>query len=133
MEKDRLIQKSSDFKNALTRLREVLDADPEQDFIYDAAIQRFEFTYELAWKLLKGFLSYSGITEAMTPREVFKEAFSVGVIHEGQKWIEMLKDRNLTSHVYDEEKAKEIYGHVKDIYFNLFKTLSEKIEKELAG
>jgi len=132
MEKERLIQKFGDYKNALERLREVLDADPEQDFIYDAAIQRFEFTYELAWKLLKGFLSYSGITEVMTPREVFKEAFSIGMIQEGQNWIEMLKDRNLTSHVYDKEKAEEIYGHVKGIYFSLFKTLSEKIEKELA-
>ena len=132
MEKTRLIQKFNDFKKALERLREVLDADPELEFVYDATIQRFEFTYELSWKTLKGFLSYSGIADVMTPREVFKEAFSAGMILEGQAWIEMLKERNVTSHVYNEEKAKEIYEHVKDTYFGLFKTLAEKIEKELA-
>lgn len=131
MEKNRLIQKLTDFKKAVSRLREVLQADPVNDFIYDASIQRFEFTYELSWKLLKGFLSYSGLADAATPREVFKVAFSVGILPEGQKWLDMLKDRNLTSHVYDEEMAIEIYVRIKDIYLGLFQALVEKIEKEL--
>lgn len=131
MERIRLIQKFNDYKKAVERLSEVLEADLQNEFIYDAAIQRFEFTYELSWKLIKGFLSYGGITEVLTPREVFKEAFSVGLIPEGQKWIEMLKDRNLTSHVYDEEMAKDIYVRVKSIYMELFIALVKKIEVEL--
>lgn len=131
MERIRLIQKFKDYKKAVERLSEVLEADLQNEFIYDAAIQRFEFTYELSWKLIKGFLSYSGIAEVLTPREVFKEAFSVGLILEGEKWIEMLKDRNLTSHVYDEEMAKDIYVRVKNIYMELFIALVKKIEVEL--
>lgn len=131
MEKERLIQKCNDYKKAVGRLKEVLEADPCNEFIYDATLQRFEFTYELSWKLLKGFLSYSGIADVITPRDVFKEAFSLGLLLEGQKWIEMLKDRNLTLHVYDEKSARDIYERVRNTYLELFITLYQRMEKEL--
>jgi nucleotidyltransferase substrate binding protein (TIGR01987 family) len=81
-------------------------------------IERFEFTYELSWKLLKVYLSYSGIADVRTPREAFKEAFSVGLLNEGDVWIDMLEDRNLTSHTYDEAEARAIYRKVKSNYYD---------------
>lgn len=127
----RLGEKYSDFSKALSRLEEVLDIEPFDDYIYDAAIQRFEFTYELAWKLLKAFLFFQGIVEANTPRETFKEAFSAGIIIEGSTWIKMLEDRNLTSHTYDEEISKVVYYRIKNNYLSLFKDLKEYLEKEI--
>jgi len=129
MDNTRLVQKYAYFSKAVLRLREVLEAGTESDFVYDAAIQRFEFTYELGWKLLKAFMAYSGIAEVNTPREAFKEAFAAGLIHDGELWIEMIKDRNLTAHTYDEAEAVKIYNRVREMYFALF----EKLEKKLAG
>lgn len=129
MDKTRLAQKYADYSKAVLRLREVLEAGTESDFIYDAAIQRFEFTYELGWKLLKAFMAYSGIAEVNTPREAFKEAFAAGLIHDGELWVEMITDRNLNSHTYDEATAVKIYSRVREKYFTIF----EKLEKKLAG
>ncbi|MHB8170598.1 MAG: nucleotidyltransferase substrate binding protein [Thermincolia bacterium] len=129
MEKKRLVEKYADYAKAVSRLKEVLEAGTDVDFVYDAAIQRFEFTYELGWKLLKAYLAYNGIEEVNTPREAFKEAFATGLIDDGELWIEMIKDRNLTSHTYNETVAISIYNRVKERYFGLF----EKLEKELAG
>ena len=124
-----LVEKYADYAKAVSRLKEVLEAGTDVDFVYDAAIQRFEFTYELGWKLLRAYLSYNGIEEVNTPREAFKEAFATGLIDDGELWIEMIKDRNLTSHTYNETVAISIYNRVKERYFGLF----EKLEKELAG
>ncbi|MCZ6902205.1 MAG: HI0074 family nucleotidyltransferase substrate-binding subunit [Rickettsia endosymbiont of Ixodes persulcatus] len=70
----------------------------------DATIQRFEFTFELAWKFLKEYFVEKGIV-LNYPKEVLKEAFTAGIII----WIYMLADRNMTSHTYDEKLADEIY------------------------
>jgi len=60
--------KLANYKKALDRLEEILQVSPDHSYIYDAAIQRFEFTYELAWKLMKTILEYKGLSEVRTPR-----------------------------------------------------------------
>ena len=68
----------------------------------EGVIQRFEYTFELAWKTIKDFLEAGGLTIApLTPRQVLKEAFAAKVIGDGQAWIDMLDHRNLLSHTYD--------------------------------
>ncbi len=131
MDIKRLQEKFSNFSRATARLREAVDANPENSFVYDAAIQRFEFTYELAWKLLKAVMAYNGIAEVNTPREAFKEAFAAGIITDGELWIEMLGDRNLTSHTYDEAMAIKIYNRVKEIYMSLFAELEKQLAREI--
>jgi nucleotidyltransferase substrate binding protein (TIGR01987 family) len=70
--------------------------------------QRFEFTFELAWKTLKDYLEDSGVSlEISTPREVIKEAFSANIIANGTMWIKMLDHRNLLSHTYDVKRFDE--------------------------
>lgn len=104
-----------EFGKALRRLDEVLTRANPDDVVRDSAIQRFEFTFELAWKTLKRFLGMEGV-EALTPREVLREAYAAGWIAEDERWIAMLNDRNLSSHLYDEESALEIFqrlpGHM---------------------
>ena len=78
------------------------------DVIRDGVIQRFEFTYELAWKTAKEYLEDIGIVDKTSPKAVIKEAFAQKLIIDEKSWLLMLNDRNLTSHVYKEEMAEEI-------------------------
>ena len=105
------------------------DTEVDEDILtYDAVIQRFEFTYELAWKLIKAYLEYQGIAVVNSPRSAFKEAFSTGLIFDGDVWIDMISDRNLTAHTYNQERAKEIYARVKEKYLDQFAALVSRME-----
>ena len=99
------------FAKAVSRFDEALSREPGADpLALDASTQRFEFCFELCWKLLKRSLLFQGI-DATSPRDVFKEAFRQGWLSEGDNfWAKMIEDRNLTSHTYNEERALEIYS-----------------------
>ncbi|WP_295404421.1 nucleotidyltransferase substrate binding protein [uncultured Thiocystis sp.] len=77
---------------------------PDNDLIRMALIKAFEMTFDLSWKTLKDYLHYNGI-DAIMPREVIKQSFANDLVADGQLWIEMLEDRNLMAHVYDEARA----------------------------
>ena len=78
----------------------------------DATIQRFEFTIELFWKLLKKILLSKGVS-TQYPRDVLQEAYAGNLIDDEQVWLNMMNDRNQTSHSYDEELANQIYERIK--------------------
>ncbi len=103
----------SKVQKALSAL-EVVAQKPMQDdeIIIDATIQRFEFTIELFWKLLKVILESKGV-EVQYPKDVLREAFKGYLIDDEEQWLSMLKDRNLTSHTYDEKLAHEVYERIK--------------------
>ena len=131
MDQEKLKEKFKTYAKAVKRLKESLERDENDEVVLDAVIQRFEFTYELSWKLLKTYLSYNGIAEIKTPREAFKEAFAAGIILEGDQWIAMLDDRNITSHTYDEAEARKIYQRIKEKYFIILNRLKERVEMEI--
>ncbi|OGQ45283.1 MAG: nucleotidyltransferase [Deltaproteobacteria bacterium RIFCSPLOWO2_02_FULL_46_8] len=122
MKPERIEEIRQDFEKALQRLKEALGEDLSKSIVIDGFIQRFEFTFELAWKLLKASLDYQGV-EVSTPRPVIKEAFRAKLIEDGQGWIDMLEDRNKTSHIYDENEAKEIFQKIKTKYLVLLEKL----------
>ncbi|MBN7573926.1 MULTISPECIES: nucleotidyltransferase substrate binding protein [Clostridium] len=116
----RLNEKLSDFGKALLRLSEAIDeskSNSKSSTLKDGVIQRFEFCYEICWKLIKYYLESEGIQEAKSPKSTFREGFKIGIIEDGEVWIDMLNDRNLTSHVYDEEVAFDIYEKIISKYF----------------
>jgi nucleotidyltransferase substrate binding protein (TIGR01987 family) len=96
----------------LTRLEESAAAPLDNPLAIDATIQRFEFTIELHWKLLKRLLEHEGI-ETATPREALRQAYQAGWLHDEDAWLQVLGDRNESSHTYDEAKAREIYDHIR--------------------
>ncbi|UOY92447.1 nucleotidyltransferase substrate binding protein [Ectobacillus sp. JY-23] len=104
--KEKLLYKLQNYEKAVKRLQEAAALPLEQSIIVDGIIQRFEFTYELAWKLMKSFLEYEGIVGISSPRAVFKEAYSTGMIQNAEAWLSMITDRNMTSHTYDEKMAR---------------------------
>jgi nucleotidyltransferase substrate binding protein (TIGR01987 family) len=93
----------------------------------DATIQRFEFTFELFWKTLREFFLQKGL-EINFPKDVLKEAFSAGIITDETTWLEMLKDRNLTSHTYNEALADIIFANIKN-----YTPLIRKVVNDLAS
>lgn len=114
-----------DFKKALERLKEALGEDLSKgSIVVDGTIQRFEFSFELSWKLARAILSHNGI-EVETPRLIIKEAFKANIIKDGQGWIDMLEDRNKTSHIYDEKQALIIYDKIKETHFGLLEAFAE--------
>lgn len=97
---------------AVERLGEAL-AEPEDSALaIDGTIQRFEFVFELLWKTFRRLLHADGIDVA-TPRDALKAAFAAGWIEDEAAWLEMLQDRNETSHTYDEEKALAVYRSIR--------------------
>ena len=81
----------------------------------DGVIQRFEFTFELLWIALKIYLGNQGII-VKTPRDSFAEAFRINIISDEKIFLDMLEDRNNTSHIYDEETSKKIFNHIRENY-----------------
>ncbi|ADQ46733.1 nucleotidyltransferase substrate binding protein, HI0074 family [Caldicellulosiruptor kronotskyensis 2002] len=130
--KERIVEKFEDFKSALKRLEEGMSIQPDKDIIMDGAIQRFEFVFELSWKLMREYLKYTGL-EINNPRTVIKYAYQNGIIEEGDKWLKMLSDRNMTSHLYNQKMACEIYNNIKYEYIELFRKLLLKFEEIISS
>lgn len=114
--------------NALKRLEEALNEKHPNPLYIDGTIQRFEFAIELFWKTLKRLLESEGIL-ANTPKDVLKKAYAVHWIQNEAAWLQMLQDRNETSHIYDEAKAKQIYSHIKK-HFSLLNTSYQLLLKK---
>lgn len=116
------------FKTSLNRLDQVLKAE-DTPFNRDAGIQRFEFTVELAWKCIQSFMRAQNIT-CRSPNECLKEAFQFGLLEDDPIWLEMMKDRNLTSHTYHEETALLVLKKVPS-YLKKMEELRKALESEM--
>lgn len=98
----------------------------------DGVIKRFEFTFELFWKTLKILLEYEGF-RCTGPRSCIKEAFRRDLLKEGETALDMLEDRNRTSHLYDEATAKEIFERIRSTYAGLIGDCIREFENYLSG
>jgi nucleotidyltransferase substrate binding protein (TIGR01987 family) len=113
------------FEQALRRLEEAL-ARPEDPIVRDACIQRFEFTFEMAWKAVQSYARAEGV-ECVSPRDCFRAAFRLGLVESDPRWMAMVEDRNRTSHTYDEEIAQTIYQALPG-YTGLLRNLLENLK-----
>ncbi len=116
------------FVKAVDRKKEIIEEGFE-DFYLDLIVKRFEFTFEMSWKALKRYLDFSGFT-VKSPRECFREAYAARIIEDEAVWLDMIEQRNLSSHVYDEYQIMEILEKI-DEYKNAFLVLKKKLEKGL--
>ena len=91
--------------------------DEYSDLEQEGLVQRFEFSFKLAWKTMKDYLEGSGIQiNPVTPKAVIKEAFAAKIIENGQEWIYMMLDRNLLAHTYDQKRFRKALTSVKKTY-----------------
>lgn len=119
---DRMHEKYEQFEAAVSRLREALEdyRSTPLSSVRDGVIQRFEFCAELAWKTMREYLLDQGYTEINSPKAVIRQAFAYGMIEDAEGWVRLMNDRNLTSHVYDEKTAEEIFRRIETVYLALF-------------
>jgi len=99
----------------------------------DGLIQRYEHTYELAWKTLQDYIKDIGIADINGPSKVLQEALKMKLITDSEGWSELKKSREKTSHTYDPETAEEIKELVLVLFFKLFSNLQSKLEYERSG
>lgn len=98
------------------------------DLDKDGVIQRFEFTVELLWKTLKIVLEYNKV-ECYSPRDCIKKAFRYALIEDDEILLDMLDDRNRSSHIYDEKTSEEIFKRIKEVYVNLIGKILKNLEE----
>jgi nucleotidyltransferase substrate binding protein (TIGR01987 family) len=126
-------QRFQNFDRAFVLLRDALENGPDSlnQLEKEGVIQRFEFSFELAWKTVKDYMEHDGFVFAtITPRQVIKDAFAAKILKDGQSWIDMLDHRNLLSHTYNLAKFEEAAKAVHDRYLDAFDQLHEFLQTE---
>ena len=129
---ERLKQRLDNYQKALLNIQETKDEyikNPNK-FMMMALIQAFEICFELAWKIQKDYLQYLGF-EIAGPRDAIKQAFASGVVFNGDVWLEMLESRNLSTHLYDESRMKNISDKIAAQYVEEFIVLKNLIESKI--
>ena len=100
------------------------------EIIKEGLIQRFEYTHELAWNVMKDYAEYQGNTMVGGSRDATREALQLKIIADGEIWMDMIQSRNKTTHTYNESTANEIYRKIMDQYFPLFLSFKVKMEEK---
>ncbi len=120
----RWIQRLENYSKALRKLEEAVNLIPSVsdlatiDLLKDGLIQRFEFTQDLSWKVMKDYLEYQGETNISGSRDAFRKSLAAGLI-DNPLWLDTIKIRNLTSHTYDEEITSSVYNSIIRTYLPL--------------
>lgn len=123
----RWIQRFSNYRKALIQLGKAVNivsavsnsTSDQNDLLAEGLIQRYEYTHELAWKVMKDYEEYQGITDIMGSRDAIRVALRAGILDD-DRWMDTISDRNLTSHNYDDETAKHIVNNIINVYYPLF-------------
>lgn len=147
----RWVQRFSNYKKALEKLKQSVEYIPKNvignemefgneglDFVLDemikeGLIQRFEYTHELAWNVMKDYAEYQGNTNVGGSRDATREAFQLKRISDGHLWMDMINSRNKTLHTYNEATAYEIYYKVLNEYYPAFIAFLKIMEEKRSG
>ncbi|MDE6010985.1 MAG: nucleotidyltransferase substrate binding protein [Muribaculaceae bacterium] len=142
----RFLQRLESYERAFNRLDELVthfsgeesqtlfsleESGLQRDIAREALIKRFEFTQELSWNLLKDFLQYQGVNDLTGSRDVYRRALSLGLT-DTPEWLDMIQDRNLSAHDYNDTKAKQIVERIIHIYHPLFRKLRATMKGKAA-
>ncbi|MBP7796508.1 MAG: nucleotidyltransferase substrate binding protein [Elusimicrobiales bacterium] len=127
MKKNEVLLAIESFKKAFLSLKKGAKT-AKNDLERDGVVQRFEFSFELFWKTLKIILEFHG-KNADSPRMAIKEAVRSNFLVDDEVYLDMLEDRNRTSHIYDESVSKEIFDRIKKFYIPAFEAFLKNISK----
>ncbi len=123
-------QRYQNWKKAFLQFEKNLQIISPNDAEKQGIIKSYEYTFELSWKTLKDYLESIGIT-ALSPRDVIKQSFHMQIITDGDTWIDMLNQRNLMAHTYNEELAQKALQLIKEHYYLVIKTLMSYLEQQI--
>jgi nucleotidyltransferase substrate binding protein (TIGR01987 family) len=123
-------QRFQNYKKALAAMKNAVALKAERaltDLEKQGVIQGFEFTLELAWNVMKDYLEEQGIDGIIGSKNAVRQAFNQGLIEDGQVWMDMIKDRNLAAHSYDEATAESIVTEIFNRYYYQLDTFAQKM------
>lgn len=126
----RWMERLSVYGKALDRLGDVVQMSRRctlNEYERDSLIKRFEFSYEMAWKLMMSYEKDNGIDQLLGSRDVIRRAVSMSLIDNGEAWMDMIDVRNRTSHVYDEEMAVDVTDDIIHTHYPLLTELRDKM------
>jgi len=129
----RWIQRLSNYSKALRQLSAAVKLADERelsDLEKQGLVQAFEFTHELAWRVIEDLYANQGESGLQGSRDAVRMAFRRGLINSGDIWMDMIKSRNLTSHTYDEKTVDAIVDVVRGEYFEEFRKLEAKLDAQ---
>ncbi len=143
MEDIRWQQRFSNFKKAIAKLAESVvfieenkqtyAGETMDELIKEGLIQRFEYTHELAWNVMKDYAIYQGNPNISGSRDSTREAFKLNLIENADMWMDMIQSRNKTSHTYNESTANEIFDKIINDYFPLFVKFENTMQIKTKG
>ena len=122
-------QRFSNYQKALRQFQEFIDKKSLSKLEEQGLIKAFEYTYELAWNTIKDFYENQGETNIQGSKDAFRLAFKRGLISKGDVWMDMVQNRSLTVHTYDQKVAKKIVAVIFDDYADLFIKLEQDFLK----
>jgi nucleotidyltransferase substrate binding protein (TIGR01987 family) len=118
-------QRFSNYQKALQQLHEFIDHGELNELEEQGLIQAFEYTHELAWNVLLDYLLSKGHQALHGSRDATREAFKLELIADGECWMDMIRDRNRTSHTYNQDTAQSIVDNIRDRFFAQFESLAQ--------
>lgn len=131
----RWLQRLAHYEKALARLATAVnlvavtyDSAEQEDLLREGMVQRFEYTQELAWKLMKDYAEYQGFTGIQGSRDAIRTSLQIGVITD-RTWMDTIADRNITSHCYDEAEFLAVLDKIANVYLPLFRDLEVQMQK----
>ena len=122
-------QRFVSYKKALAQLAKFIEKGDLNELEEQGLIQAFEYTHERAWKLMKDYLAYQGNKDIFGSRDATRAFFNLNLIEDGNAWMAMIKDRNQTSHTYNEDTAASIAADIRECFFELFISLRNKMQE----
>ena len=121
-------QRFYNYQKALVQLTKFIEKGELSELEEQGIIKAFEYTYELAWNVIKNYYEEQGEVSIQGSRDALRLAFQRGLIADGDNWMKMIKSRIASVHTYNLEIAQQINQDIHDIYFQLFIELKEKME-----
>ncbi len=124
-------QRLDSYHKALARLAEIVGASKKRalnEFERDGLVQRFEFTHELSWKLMKAYAEYQGFDGIGGSRDATRKAFEMSLISDGQSWMDMIKSRSDAAHNYEGSVIDVLVDTIINKYYPLFADFCRKMD-----
>ncbi len=133
-------QRLENYDKALARLRKAVDiiaaeqhgSSEVDDLLKEGLVQRFEYTQELAWKVMKDYEEYQGYTDVQGSRDAIRRALQMGLVDDA-RWMDTIASRNLTSHCYDDEEFQAVLCQIVNDFLPIFMRFSEHMNAIFEG
>lgn len=120
-------QRFNNYQKALSQLSKFIEKGDLNELEEQGLIQAFEYTYELAWNVIKDYYEYQGEEGLQGSRDAIRLAFNRGLIENGEEWMKMIKSRALSSHTYNEKIVRQISDDIFKSYYSLFKKFEQRM------